>query len=209
MDQVIKATNFAAIAHKNQRRKDANKTPYINHPIEVAHLLSLAGVSSPEILCAALLHDVVEDCGITLEEINKEFGLIVANIVALVSDNKSLSKVTRKKLQVEHMIEMSRSCRYTNGTDVHTCAILVKLADKYSNCKGLLDNPPSFWSREEIIGYAVWSYAIVSKVRGLSTYMDNLFAELFELFGNKWEIDFKDLTSIKLNDMLETYYSSI
>lgn len=206
---VIHAANFAAIAHKNQRRKDNDKTPYINHPIEVCNLLILAGVSQVDTLCAALLHDTVEDTGTSLDELANKFGLTVSEIVALCSDDKSLSKITRKKIQLEHTIEMAKNPTYVNGIDVHAQAILVKLADKYSNCRGLLTNPPTAWSHAEIIGYATWTYAIVSQVRTTNRYFNGVFSELFDWFGAKWNIDFKNLTADKLNEMLESYYKII
>lgn len=61
MDIFTKSLVFASQKHKSQRRKQAGDIPYINHPIEVAHILNLAGVKDYEILAAAILHDTVED----------------------------------------------------------------------------------------------------------------------------------------------------
>jgi guanosine-3',5'-bis(diphosphate) 3'-pyrophosphohydrolase len=71
---LVKATNFAAIAHKNQMRKDG-KTPYINHPIGVTNILiELANVFDINVLTAALLHDTVEDTDTTIDDIKDNFG---------------------------------------------------------------------------------------------------------------------------------------
>ena len=63
MQRVIHAAAFAAQAHRNQRRKDAERTPYINHPLAMMQILAIeAGVDDPDVLCAAALHDYLEDC---------------------------------------------------------------------------------------------------------------------------------------------------
>jgi guanosine-3',5'-bis(diphosphate) 3'-pyrophosphohydrolase len=61
MDLFTKSLVFASFKHRGQRRKQAGDIPYINHPIEVAHILSLAGITDYQILAAAILHDTVED----------------------------------------------------------------------------------------------------------------------------------------------------
>ncbi len=105
MDDVatlIKAADFAAFKHRRQRRKDAEASPYINHPLALARVLKLeAGVGDVEVLVAAILHDTVEDTETTTEELAREFGPRVAAIVAEVTDDKSLPKPDRKRLQVE------------------------------------------------------------------------------------------------------------
>jgi guanosine-3',5'-bis(diphosphate) 3'-pyrophosphohydrolase len=59
---IIKAANFAAFKHRNQRRKDADASPYINHPLALADVLANeAGISDPVTICAALLHDTIGD----------------------------------------------------------------------------------------------------------------------------------------------------
>ncbi len=149
---LISAAHFAAQAHAPQRRKDPQQTPYINHPISVAHALSEAGVTDEAVLSAALLHDVLEDCGVKVEELEKRFGAKVARIVQECSDDKSLSKVERKKLQIEHARTVSDDSK------------LVKLADKLDNCKGLLAGAPANWSVERIQGYLVWAKKVVDQL---------------------------------------------
>src|SRR5579883_3142358 len=97
---LLKTVAFAAEKHVNQRRKNATKSPYINHPIGVANILSEAGVTDLVTLQGALLHDTVEDTNTTFEEIERTFGKEVCNVVRDVTDDKSLPKEQRKMLQV-------------------------------------------------------------------------------------------------------------
>lgn len=98
---IIACINFCALKHTNQRRKDHASTPYINHPIGVAYILTSEGnVTDPDVIMAALLHDTVEDTNTTLDEIGETFGAKIKNIVREVTDDKSLLKSTRKELQV-------------------------------------------------------------------------------------------------------------
>merc|ERR1712183_172260 len=100
ISSIITATNFAAIKHKNQRRKDPDQTPYINHPIGVAYqLINIGKVYDVATLQAAILHDTVEDTDCSLEEIEENFGKEVRDLVDEVSDDKNLEKMERKRLQ--------------------------------------------------------------------------------------------------------------
>ena len=91
--RLLAAASFAAKKHRDQRRKGADATPYINHPLAVAETLSeVGGVTDTDILSAALLHDTVEDTGTTLEELEDVFGLAVCKLVEEVSDDKDLPK---------------------------------------------------------------------------------------------------------------------
>lgn len=70
LNRLLKAAHFAARKHANQRRKDAEESPYINHPLEVAeHLARVGEIEDEEILMAALLHDTIEDTETTKDEI--------------------------------------------------------------------------------------------------------------------------------------------
>lgn len=74
MNRLLQAMKFAAEKHATQRRKNADATPYINHPIEVAeHLAAIGGISDEDVIIAALLHDTVEDTQTTIEEIEVAF----------------------------------------------------------------------------------------------------------------------------------------
>ena len=190
---ILGAIHFAAIKHKNQRRKNAAADPYINHPLEVAFLLSEAGVTDQETLMAAVLHDTIEDTQTSYEELVNEFGTKVAKIVMEVSDDKSLPKIKRKKLQIIHASDISEEAK------------LVKLGDKYSNCRDLLSNPPKCWTKEEIDGYAIWCYAVFQKLKGVNSWFHQKFEELFTKFG----ISSKNLDPENLDSLLEKYYSVI
>lgn len=87
---LISTINFAAVKHQNQRRKDPQQTPYINHPIGVADILANeAGVTDDLIvLQAAILHDTVEDTETTFEEIEGLFGKEVVQVVREVKKNR-------------------------------------------------------------------------------------------------------------------------
>ncbi|CAJ1049890.1 guanosine-3'%2C5'-bis(diphosphate) 3'-pyrophosphohydrolase MESH1 [Xyrichtys novacula] len=123
---LLETVNFAAEKHRNQRRKDPDKTPYINHPIGVARILSHeGGVTDIQVLQAALLHDTVEDTDTSPAELEEKFGSVVAGIVQEVTDDKSLPKQERKRQQVEHAPHCSHQAK------------LVKLADKLYNLRDL------------------------------------------------------------------------
>src|ERR1700683_698525 len=90
---IIRATAFAAGKHRNQRRKDAEASPYINHPIALASVLANEGaIVDPLGITAALLHDTIEDTETTAEELAAEFGADTARVVLEVTDDKSLDK---------------------------------------------------------------------------------------------------------------------
>lgn len=99
----IQATAFAAAKHRNQRRKDAMASPYINHPISLANVLANeGGVDDIDVLIAAVLHDTIEDTETTAEELHELFGEKITAIVLEVTDDKALHKETRKQKQIEH-----------------------------------------------------------------------------------------------------------
>ena len=134
---VFDALQFAARKHRDQRRKDPEASPYINHPIALANILWVGGgIDDPNVICAALLHDTVEDTETTEAELVERFGRKIASIVMEVTDDKSLEKAERKRLQVEHAPTLSREAK------------LVKLADKISNVRDVASAPPSDWPLE-------------------------------------------------------------
>lgn len=133
---LMRCVQFSAHKHKDQRRKDPNETPYINHPINVATILAVeCNIQDEEIIMAALLHDTVEDTATTFEEIEEHFGTGVCGIVREVTDDKSLEKMERKRLQIIHAAKASHKAK------------LVKLADKLDNLRDLLINTPKGWTQ--------------------------------------------------------------
>lgn len=170
---VLRAAAFAAQRHRRQRRLDPERSPYINHPLALADILAnLGGVADPVVLCAALLHDTVEDTATTFEEIELAFGARIAAVVREVTDDKALPKAERKRLQVEHAPHISREAQ------------LVKLADKIGNLGDLLDAPPR-WPRQRKRDYFDWNAQVVAGLRGvhpaLEARFDALYARIDEL----------------------------
>lgn len=151
--QLLKALAFAAEKHRDQRRKDAEASPYINHPIELANLLAnKGGIEDLVVLKAAVLHDTIEDTETTMDELVKLFGREVADVVLEVTDDKSLAKARRKELQIEHAGHTSPK------------AALVKLADKICNLRDLAASPPADWPVERVQEYFDWAKAVVGRL---------------------------------------------
>jgi guanosine-3',5'-bis(diphosphate) 3'-pyrophosphohydrolase len=131
LGSILSALEFAAHKHRDQRRKDVEASPYINHPIALANVLvNEAGITDVDTICAALLHDTVEDTDTTPEELESLFGARISAIVAEVTDNKSLDKRERKRQQVAHAARLS------------TEAKRVKFADKTCNLRDIAARPP-------------------------------------------------------------------
>ncbi len=162
----MRAIAFAARKHRDQRRKDPDATPYINHPIAVADMLANeAGVEDEAVLIAAVLHDTIEDTETTSDELCALFGDEVAGIVRELTDDKALPKAERKRLQVTHAAQVSPRAR------------LVKLADKTCNLRDLLASPPTSWTVERVLEYFAWAKAVVDNVRGTHAILEALFDE--------------------------------
>jgi len=165
---VLVASAFAAQKHRDQRRKGAEASPYINHPIAVANVLANeAHVTDPVILAAALLHDTIEDTDTTADELSVEFGAEIAEIVLEVTDDKSLPKRERKRLQIEHAASISEKAK------------LVKLADKICNLRDMNRSPPVDWSTQRKAEYFAWAKQVVDPMRGVCPTLEALFDAAF------------------------------
>jgi len=165
---LLKALAFAAHKHRDQRRKDAEASPYINHPIALADVLvNEGGVSDVEVLCAALLHDTVEDTDTTPEELEREFGPRIARVVAEVTDDQALPKAERKRLQVEHAPTLSAEAK------------LVKLADKICNLRDVVQRPPAKWDAERRREYFDWAKSVVDGLRGAHPRLEAAFDDAY------------------------------
>lgn len=164
--EILDALQFAAHKHRDQRRKDPEASPYINHPIALANILwREAGVHEPLVVRAALLHDTIEDTATTRAELARRFGERVAAIVAEVTDDKSLEKAERKRRQVEHAPHLSREAK------------LVKLADKIANLRDVAASPPPRWSLARQREYFDWAREVIDGLRGVHPRLEALFDE--------------------------------
>src|SRR5579863_7717692 len=100
---LTRAWRVATERHVDHRRKGERAEPYVNHLAEVADLIAEAtNGTDPSLVAAAVLHDTIEDTGLTQGELEAEFGSDVADLVAEVTDDKGLTSTARKGLQVEH-----------------------------------------------------------------------------------------------------------
>lgn len=164
---ILRAMRFSAEKHRDQRRKDSNSSPYINHPIQVAETLWTVGeVRDITLLVAAILHDTIEDTSTTPDEIQTEFGEDILALVLEVTDDKSLPKQVRKQLQVETAAHKTYNAR------------LLKLADKVCNVYDILTSPPADWSLERQQEYLLWTEKVVAGLRGINSKLENRYDEL-------------------------------
>jgi len=161
---LMRATHFAAEKHRGQRRKDADRTPYINHPIMVVNLLANVGrIFDIETLQAGMLHDTIEDTDTTADELEEHFGFEVRSLVLEVTDDKRLEKPERKRLQVEHAPHMTPKAK------------CIKIADKIANLTDLLNAPPARWPEERLRQYVTWSRQVVDGCRGHSATLEEAY----------------------------------
>jgi guanosine-3',5'-bis(diphosphate) 3'-pyrophosphohydrolase len=157
---ILGAAAFAAQRHSMQRRKDRDASPYINHPLALADVLVNEGnVLDGTVIAAALLHDTVEDTETTFDELTTRFGPQVVAIVAEVTDDKSLPKQERKRLQVVKAPNKSHGAK------------LVKLADKICNLRDIAASPPADWGEDRKNQYFDWAKQVVD---ALGTTNDSL-----------------------------------
>jgi guanosine-3',5'-bis(diphosphate) 3'-pyrophosphohydrolase len=167
---LLSALAFAAEKHRNQRRKDEAASPYINHPISLAHLLATSGaVSDSVVLQAALLHDTIEDTETTFGELVEHFGPEVASVVQELTDDKALPRARRKEMQVEHASQKSPK------------AACVKLADKTCNLRDVAKTPPAGWSLERRREYFDWAKRVVDGLPPVSVELRRAFDAAYAL----------------------------
>ena len=165
---LLKALAFAAHKHRDQRRKDSDASPYINHPIALANVLRNEGnISDIKVICGALLHDTIEDTDTTADELEAEFGPEISSIVMEVTDDKELPKLKRKQLQIEHAAHISHQAR------------LVKLADKICNLRDIISAPPADWSYTRKRAYFDWAKEVIDQLRGTDRLLEQLFDQAY------------------------------
>lgn len=166
---VLKAAEFAALKHQDQRRKGESERPYIGHCIEVARMIAeIAKSDDPTILSAAILHDTLEDTETTREELSQAFGERITDFVIQVTDDKSLKKGERKKLQVEHAPHLSPGAK------------LIKLADKISNVREIGSDPPKGWDEKRREKYFKWAKDVVDALGSVNPELEKEFEEALE-----------------------------
>jgi guanosine-3',5'-bis(diphosphate) 3'-pyrophosphohydrolase len=166
----LKAIHFSADRHRDQRRKDVQHSPYINHPIELAEKLwEVGGVRDQVPLIAAILHDTLEDTETTPDEIRALFGEKILSVVLEVTDDKSLPSQVRKQRQIDHAPHISAEAK------------LVKLADKICNLYDLIHSPPQLWTLGRRQDYLLWTEQVVAGLRGTNPALENHYDELLAL----------------------------
>ena len=170
ISNLLESIAFAAERHRNQRRKDADASPYINHPIALATLLATTGgIDDQVVLQAAILHDTIEDTETTYQDLLDRFGEAVASAVAEVTDDKALPKAQRKQLQVEHAPHASSQ------------AALVKLADKICNLRDMANAPPADWPLARRREYFDWAKQVVDGLPSVSAELRSAFDAAYAL----------------------------
>ncbi len=163
---MTRALDFAARKHTDHRRKGEREEPYINHLAEVARLLADATDGQDlDLVLAGLLHDTIEDTKTTYDELVSEFGTVVADLVAEVTDDKSLEKAERKRRQVETAPNKSDRAK------------MIKIADKTSNLRSIVASPPADRSPERKRGYFEWARKVVAGCRGVNALLEERFDE--------------------------------
>ncbi|MFD0980945.1 HD domain-containing protein [Tropicimonas aquimaris] len=161
-----RALVFAAEAHRNQRRKGAAQEPYVNHLIEVMDLVARAtGGQDVEQMIAALLHDTIEDAGVTAEDLEQRFGTRVARMVVDNTDDMTLSKPERKARRLAAMPSKPADSR------------AVKTADVISNLRALVVSAPAGWDIERKLGYLDGCRKLIAAGSGANDALERLFEE--------------------------------
>ena len=179
---VSKAYEFANKNHEGQYRKSGE--PYIIHPLEVAYILTTIGLDEATI-CAALLHDVVEDTPVTHEDLCKEFGEEIANLVDGVT---KLGKIQEYSTVKEQQVEDYRKMFLAMGKDIRV--ILIKLADRLHNLRTL-----KFLKRDRQIAISRESMDLYAPL-----------ANRLGLYSIKWEMEdlsFKYLYPEEYRELVE------
>ncbi len=125
---VIRAYNYAVEHHGDQKRRSGE--PYIIHPVQVAYILASLGLDEATV-CAALMHDLIEDTDVTLDDISNEFSPEIADMVNGVTKLGKINYVSAEEQQVENYRKMFLAM----GKDIRV--IMIKLADRLHNMRTL------------------------------------------------------------------------
>jgi guanosine-3',5'-bis(diphosphate) 3'-pyrophosphohydrolase len=167
---VSEAAELAAHRHNGMARKGRGSEPYINHLAEVANLIAAAtDGADAELVAAAWLHDSIEDTATTREELAQKFSERVAALVVEVTDDMSLPKSERRRLQVVDAPHKSASAK------------LIKIADKISNIRARILPEPTAEERADLADYTAWAVEVVAGCRGGNAWLDTTFDETVKL----------------------------
>ena len=159
---IRQAARFAKQAHEGKMRK-GTAVPYIVHPMDTGVIVSRM-TDDPEVISAALLHDVIEDAGVTKEELEERFGSRVAELVAAESEDKTRTWKERKQATIDRLTDAGRDVK------------MICLADKLSNLR-------STAADYLLKGDEVWKKFRVTDKREHEWYYRGVFAKLSELSG--------------------------
>ena len=166
---VLDALAFSADRHRHQKRKGKLASPYINHPIDVALIIVRdGGVTTAPVLTAALLHDTIEDTDTTAVEIAARFGGDVATLVLEVSDDPALPKAEQRRRQESGASGLSYGAK------------VIRIADKISNVRDLVDDPPSTWGVRLRRDYLEWTKRVVDRCRGTNEGLERAYDEVYD-----------------------------
>jgi len=161
---VSEAAELAARRHSGQHRKGDENEPYVNHLAEVASLLaSVTDGDDAELVAAGWLHDTIEDTDTSRDELAERFGARVADMVEEVTDDMTLAKSERRRLQVINAPKKSPGAK------------LIKIADKISNIRARIFFEPDIEQQEELADYLAWAEQVVKGCRGVNAKLDALF----------------------------------
>ncbi|ULL00480.1 HD domain-containing protein [Bradyrhizobium sp. I71] len=161
---ISEAADLAAHRHNGMARKGRGNEPYINHLAEVANLLATATEGADaELVAAGWLHDCIEDTDTTREELAQRFSERIASLVTECTDDMSLPKAERRRLQVLDAPKKSDGAK------------LIKIADKISNTGARIQTDPSAEEREDLADYIEWATQVVAGCRGGNAWLDERF----------------------------------
>lgn len=173
LHNTVKAISYASMLHEGQKRKSGED--YIEHPMRVCKQLISLGIDDDNILAASLLHDVVEDCNISVAELKEEFGADISDCVALLSKLPYPAKVNKQA-----MLD-----NYYNGikNSKNVKAMLIKISDRCHN----LSTMTGPFTQEKIIDYI---YETRTYVYPLCDYVIDNYPEYSDLvYSMKYHMD--------------------
>jgi (p)ppGpp synthase/HD superfamily hydrolase len=162
--RLLEAVRFAARAHHGQVWKGRAEIPYLDHVLDVARRLAQTHPEDEVLIVAGLLHDTIEDCGLSQGDIVARFGEAVAALVQEVTDDPSLPEAERRAAQERHVRHASDRAKR------------LKLADKTANLSAVARTPPD-WPPARMTDYVDWALRVIDPVRGLDPVLEAGFDE--------------------------------